>query len=186
MKESPKAAPLSERDDLELVAELFYRQFDVLRRLTAQMLAATTLDDKLSLVVDAVTSELGYSHAAIALLDEEAGGLLIRMANGFPYDSDVNQMIVRGKFASPVEPATAGGRPLWIQRVNGGQDAELLDAIKSPTDLLALPLFGGRSVPTAAGDYWRAGVDRHPSTVDSRYIGTMYIGCRAGPAAPRR
>src|SRR5262245_23884360 len=62
--------PQSERDDLELVGELFQRQNDMLFDLTAQMLAAMTLDGKLSLVLTAVTSQLGYSHAAVALVDQ--------------------------------------------------------------------------------------------------------------------
>jgi PAS domain S-box-containing protein len=102
--------PQGERDDLEPVAELFYRQCD----------------------------ELGFSNAALALLDRATDVLRIRLAVGFPNNSDVTNMIVPAKFASTV--------PLWIQRANGGQDAEFLDTIKSPTDLLALPLFGGRYI----------------------------------------
>src|SRR5262245_18092404 len=104
----PQKEPQGERDDLELVAEQFYRQYDILFQLSAQMLAATNLDDRLSLVLDAVTTELGYSHAALALLDHYTRALQMRMAVGFPDHSGVSQMILPGKFASSVEPTTAG------------------------------------------------------------------------------
>ena len=185
MKEQPTRAPQSQRDDLDIVAELFYRQYDILFHLTAQMLAATTLDDKLSMVLDAITSELGYSHAALALLDHDTGVLQVRMAIGFPDDSDISQMILPGKFASTVEPTNAARRPLWIQRSNGGQDASFLDAIKSPTDLLALPLFGGRWLYTTADEYGRrSGFDRNPADHGSRYIGMIYIGSAREKSSP--
>ena len=108
--------PQSERDELEFVAELFHRQGDMLFDITAHMLAATTLDDRLSLLLAAVTSELGYSHATVALVDQGTGAVRIRMADGFPNEKDVKNMIVPGKFASTV--------PLWIQSTNGGHDCE--------------------------------------------------------------
>src|SRR5262249_46656616 len=67
--EQAKKAPQADTTDLGLVADLFYRQYDILYRLTTQMLATRSLDDKLSLVLDAVTSELGYAHSAVGLID---------------------------------------------------------------------------------------------------------------------
>ena len=63
MKEHAQKAPRSAKSELALVTELFYRQCDLLYRLTTQMLATKNLNDKISLVLDAVTSELGYPHA---------------------------------------------------------------------------------------------------------------------------
>src|SRR5438128_4044360 len=107
MKEQAQKAQ-SENSELELVAELFYRQYDILYRLTTQMLATKSLDDKLSLVLDAVTSELGYSHAALALIDNDTGDMRIRMAIGFPDDDAVGKMVVPANFCSPVGSISLG------------------------------------------------------------------------------
>src|SRR4051812_39470439 len=144
MKEQAKKAPQSEAVNLELVAELFYRQYDILYRLTTQMLATQNLADKLSLVLDAVTSELGYSHAALALMDDDTGEMRMRMAIGFPDDDFVGRLTVPSKFGSPVGSVTLGGRPAWIQRNHSKPEAQFLDDIGCASDLLSLPLFGGQ------------------------------------------
>src|SRR5438045_8520404 len=115
MNEQARKAPESDKPDLELVAELFYRQYDILYRLTTQMLATKNLDDKLSLILDAVTSELGYSHAALALIDNDTDELRIRMAIGFEDDAKLMGVVVSPKLGSTVGP-DGGGRPFGIRR----------------------------------------------------------------------
>ena len=86
--EQAKKAEQADAADLGFVADLFYRQYDILHRLTTQMLATRNIDDKLSLVLDAVTSELGYAHSALGLIDEESGAPLLPLAHialGFAY-----------------------------------------------------------------------------------------------------
>src|SRR3974390_1026078 len=98
--EQAKTAPQGDIPDLGLVADLFYRQYDILYRLTTQMLATKNLDDKLSLVLDAVTSELEYPHAASGLIDQDSGEIRLRMALGFPDDDAVSGMVVPSKIGS--------------------------------------------------------------------------------------
>src|SRR5262245_58294075 len=116
-------------DDLKLAVELFYRQYEILYRLTTQMLATKNLDDKLSLVLDAVTSELGYSHAALALIDHDTGELRIRMAIGFENDDALTGIVVPGPLGFPVGALSLEGRPVWIERSSGGADADFLQSL---------------------------------------------------------
>lgn len=185
MKENARKAPLSERQDLEQIGELFYRQYSVLHRLTTQMLATTTLEDKLSLVLDAVTSELAYSHAALALIDQDTGSLRMRMAIGFPNDSAVSQIGLSKQMGIPVDTTiTLGGKPAWIRRSNGSGDAAFLDAVQSPSDLLSLPLFGNHWLSTTATDYRRPWIEQDHSGDDSPCMGFMYVGCSSETSTP--
>src|SRR5579871_1560223 len=109
--EQAKKASHSDNTELGLVADLFYRQYDILYRLTTQMLATRSLDDKLSLVLDAVTSELGYPHAALGLIDEDSGEIQFRIALGFPNDDSLSGVTVPSKIGSPLGSLTLGGRP---------------------------------------------------------------------------
>src|SRR5579871_4456391 len=113
--EQAKKAPQGDIPDLGVVADLFYRQYDILYRLTTQMLATKNLDDKLSLVLDAVTSELGYSHSALGLIDHESGELRIRMTIGFPDDDAVTGTVVSPKLGSPIGSGSLANRPVWIR-----------------------------------------------------------------------
>src|SRR5690242_3140011 len=139
-------------------AELFCRQYDVLHRLTTQMLATRTLEDKLSLVLDAVNADLGYSHAALGLIDADSGETRIGLALGFPDNESILGTAVPAKIGSPVGTLTLGGKPVWIRRVNGAIESQFLDSIGSPSDLLALPLIGGRWLtminPESARKHW--------------------------------
>src|SRR5215831_6219387 len=117
--ELAKKALQGDNPDLGLVADLFYRQYDILYRLTTQMLATKNVDDKLSLVLDAVTSELGYPHSALGLIDHDSGEIRLRMALGFPDDDNISGMAVSSKIGSPLGSVTLGGRPVWIRRSNG-------------------------------------------------------------------
>src|SRR3954463_11477863 len=176
MKEQAKKAPQSETVNLELVAELFYRQYDILYRLTTQMLATKNLDDKLSLVLDAVTSELGFSHSAIALTAGDTGELRIRLALGFPDDDKVIGSVVP-VFGSS-RSFDKSGRPAWIRRANNEAENRFLEAIGSTSDILSLPLFGGQWLEVGdidqGGQSW---LDTDLSVDNSRSIGMLYIAC---------
>src|SRR5262245_57172261 len=82
---SPASAP----GEAELPADLSFHQYDILFRLTTQILATGNMNDRLSLVLDAMTFDLGYSHAVFAIVDPETGTLRIRMALGFDNDQSV-------------------------------------------------------------------------------------------------
>jgi len=136
-----------ESHDLELI-ELFY-DHDILQWLATRMSAAKDLHAKLTLVLDAITTELGFSQAALGLIDHGSGQLRIRMAKGFADESAVLQAI--GPF--PLE------RPTWIQGIDGGKDKEFLDSIRSSSDMLAVPLF------------------TNPSIDGCRCVGAIYATC---------
>src|SRR5215831_14115668 len=145
--EQTKRAPQEDSPDLGLVSDLFYHEYDILNRLTAKMLVTKNIDDKLSLILDAVTSELGYPHSAFGLIDPDSDQIKIRMALGFPDDEGVSGMTVSSSIGSPVgSVSTLGGRPVWIRRSNGSAEKQFLDSIRSSSDLLAVPLFAGRRV----------------------------------------
>src|SRR5215831_9348244 len=122
--ELAKKALQGDNPDLGFVADLFYRQYDILYRLTTQMLASKNLDDKLSLVLDAVTSELGYPHSALGLIDQDSGEIRLRMALGFLDDESLSGMTVPAKIGSPLGSISLGGRPVWIRRSNGSVESQ--------------------------------------------------------------
>ncbi len=182
MKEQARRAPLNENTELELVADLFYRQYDILYHLTTQMLATKSLDDKISLVLDAVTSELGYAHAALALIDPDTGEMRMRLAIGFPGDGAAGRMVVPANFGSPFGPASPGSRPAWIRRGRSKPENDFLNEIGAETDLLALPLFGDQWLAASPDDNRRPW-DAELAADKSRCIGTLYIACSPDASA---
>src|SRR5262245_53661144 len=104
--------------DVELVADLFYRQYDILFRLTTQMLATRDVEDRLSLVLDAVTFELGYEHAAIAFADNDTASLQIRMALGFSNNNALAGLHVPTHLGISFGGTQMEWRPIWIMRSN--------------------------------------------------------------------
>ena len=185
MQGKPIKAPQSDPRELELMTELFYRQYDILFRLTTQMLATRNLDDRLSLVLDAVTSDLGYSHAAIALIDGETQVFRLRMALGFPNDEAISNRIVPGNLGTPFGVNSLGGRPAWIQRASGNADRAFLDEIGCDADMLALPLFGGQWLSESSerdfGVHWW---ETESQVGASRCIGMLYVACQRNSSTP--
>jgi PAS domain S-box-containing protein len=178
MQGTPIKAPQPDPRELELITELFYRQYDILFRLTTQMLATRNVDERLSLVLDAVTSDLGYTHAAVSLIDSESQALRLRMSLGFPDDDGIAGRIVPSTLGAPLGNST-GTRPAWIQRDSSEAEREFLNAIGCDTDLLALPLFGGhwlteKQDPDYAHSRWWD-VESHVGA--SSCIGMLYIAC---------
>src|SRR5947209_8211322 len=106
-------------------------QYEFLFEMTTQMLAAQRLDDQLSLVLDTVTSALGYTHAAIALADRQRGVLRMRGASGFTDDDAVASLELPLDSNAPHVKIVHDGRPAWLAR--GGDGAEFLERIGSST-----------------------------------------------------
>src|SRR5204863_9454565 len=109
-----------------------YSPYNILFRLTEQMLAVRHVDDGLSLVLDACTSELGCAHAAIALANSDSEVLRIRMALGFPDDSVLKNRLLPSKIGCPFLTLPAGAEMAWIQRI-ASPDRDFLDEIGSIT-----------------------------------------------------
>jgi PAS domain S-box-containing protein len=173
-------------DAPELEGDAIYRQYDLLFRLTTQMLAMRNMDDRLSLVLDAINSELGYSQAAVALIDSESEALRIRMALGYPDDRGITHLIIPQSLGTQFTTNSLGGQPSWIQRESSASEREFLDQIGATADVLALPLFGGhllaeqRWIEQARYQWMEAG----NASSASPCVGVLYVGCSRKESTP--
>jgi PAS domain S-box-containing protein len=145
------------------------------------MLAVRQVDDGLSLVLDACTSELGYAHAAIALTDGESEALRIRMALGFPDDAVLKDRLIPSNIGCPFLTFPAGAELAWIQRI-ASTDREFLDEIGSITDLLAFPLFGGQTIEEHARHETSLRATDADLLLRPRRIGVLYVSGSAEAA----
>jgi PAS domain S-box-containing protein len=125
------------------------------------MLAIRTVDDGLSLVLNACISELGFEQAAISFAGGDKASLRIRLALGFPYDHNLPGVMVPPGIGAAFSTIASGAEAAWIQRISI-PDKEFLDHIGAVADLLVLPLFGPPSaVPLP----------------DPQRVGALYISC---------
>src|SRR5919199_1316089 len=81
---------LSEADPVDVRLH----HYDLLIDTTTQMLATPKLDERLLLALEAITTGLGFPHAAIALIDERYAILRMRAALGFEDDKEVARIEV--------------------------------------------------------------------------------------------
>jgi PAS domain S-box-containing protein len=153
-------------------------RYEFLFEMTTQLLAAQRLDEQLSLILDTLTSGLGYTHAAIALADRQRGVLRVRGASGFDNDAAVASLELPLDSNAPQVKVVHDGRAAWL--TPGGDGADFLKQVGSRTDILALPLFGGPlQTARAAGDpSFRAPDDGHAwsSPQQSPLVGALYVG----------
>src|SRR5690242_13003734 len=119
-------------------------RYEFLFEMTTQLLAAQRLDEQVSLVLDTLTTGLGYASVAVALAERARGVLRVRGASGFPEDDAVVGVELPLDSNAPHVKVVHDGRPHWLARDGGDPAAgDFLRHIGSRTDLLALPLFGG-------------------------------------------
>lgn len=152
-------------------------QYEFLFEMTTQLLAAQRLDEQLSLVVDTVTTGLGYPHAAVALIDKSRGVLRVRQAAGFADDAEVARVELTLDSNAPQVRVVHEARPVWLTREGGDSgSAAFLERLRTAGDLLALPLVGGQlpapgdpAHPPAASDLWMP---------QSLCMGALYVGAR--------
>jgi PAS domain S-box-containing protein len=162
--------------------------YEFLFDVTTQLLAARDLGEQLSLVLDTVRAGLGHPHAAVALIDQGRGVLRVRAAEGFPDDAELVGMELPLDSGAPQVSIVHDGRPAWVERGGeGGPANAFLERLRSRTDLLALPLFGGQlatsTVPQPAGaigDLARRGDDERYWMPQAMCMGALYIGARRG------
>src|SRR3989440_1334981 len=119
-------------------------RYEFLFEMTTQLLAAQSLDEQTSLVLDTITSGLGYASAAIALADRQRGLLRMRGASGFEDDDAAARLELPLDSNAPHVKVVHDGRPAWLTREGDGGASDFLRQIGSGTDLLALPLFGNQ------------------------------------------
>ncbi|HEV3469882.1 MAG TPA: ATP-binding protein [Pyrinomonadaceae bacterium] len=152
-------------------------QYEFLFEMTTQLLAAERLDEQISLVIDTLTTGLGYPRAALALIDKGRGVLRVRQAAGFPDDAEFSRLELTLDSNAPQVRVVHEARPVWLTRGGGDPAAEaFLEQFGGGDDLAALPLVGGQlpapgdpSHPPATGDLWMP---------QSLCMGALYVGAR--------
>ena len=153
------------------------RQNDIIFEMTTQLLATQSLEEGLLLALDTVTADLGYSCAAIALIDNRNATLRMKMAVGFEDNTAIEAIEMPLDSGALSVSIVHDGRPAWIKRQSNGA-ASLFAPDMMQTDLLALPLFGGQGLSEKTeGEYARR------SVADSKYwmpeamcLGALYVG----------
>ena len=158
-------------------------QYEALAEMTMQMLATQSLDERLSLALDTITTDLGCTQAAIALIDEDSSVLRMRMAVGFRSNAEVERLEIPLDSRAPGVSLIYDGRPVWITQ-DGEQYAPVAAHFETTVDTLALPLFGPRSSLTKStgpfarrdvGEYWEP---------EARCLGVLYIGADRNAVEP--
>jgi PAS domain S-box-containing protein len=166
---------------------LSLHQYELLFEMTTQLLAAQSLDEQTSLVLDTLTAGLGCASAALALVERPRGVLRVRGAAGFADDEALAGLEFPLDSNAPHVRVVHDGRPAWLARDDEAA-AEFLRQVGGQTDVLALPLFGGQlqAEPRAAGDITgplRAEASERFWLPQSLSTGALYVGARRGDVA---
>jgi PAS domain S-box-containing protein len=117
------------------------RQYELLFEMTTQLLAAQSVEEQTSLVLDTLTAEMGYGAAAIALVERSRGVLRVRGAAGAADESLAGLELPLDSNAPHVR-VVHDGRPAWVAHDDEGA-ADFMRRAGFAGDLLALPLPGG-------------------------------------------
>src|SRR5205085_6313890 len=153
-------------------------RYEFLFEMTTQLLAAQSLDEQTSLVLDTITSGLGYASAAIALADRQRGVLRMRGASGFADDAASSSLELPLDSNAPHVKIVHDGRPAWLAREGDEAAADFLRRIGSHTDVLALPLFGGQlqTGRGTGGAPFRTPDDERSWPSQLLCVGALYVG----------
>jgi PAS domain S-box-containing protein len=158
---------------------LSLHQYELLFEMTTQLLAAQSLDEQTSLVLDTLTAGLGHKGAALALVDRQRGVLRVRGAVGFADDEALSGLELPLDSNAPHVRVVHDGRHAWLARDDEAA-ADFLRQSGASADLLALPLFGGhipepRAVAGDTGGLRGAGEERFwlPQSLST---GALYVG----------
>jgi signal transduction histidine kinase len=119
--------------------------YDILFKMTTQMLAMESLKEGLLLALDTITADLGFPCAAIALIDERNANLSMEMADGFPDNRFIELIEMPLDSGEPQIAIIHSGRPAWISAESGERADVFLNKMGPSPAIVALPLFGGRS-----------------------------------------
>lgn len=151
---------------------LSLHQYEMLFEMTTQLLAAQSLDEQVSLVLDTLTAGLGYASAALALVERPRGVLRVRGAAGFAEDEALAGLELPLDSNAPHVRVVHDGRPAWLAREDESA-AEFLRQIGVQTDVFALPIFGGQLHPEPRAEsterFWL------PQSLST---GALYVGAR--------
>src|SRR5687767_8217977 len=161
-------------------ASLSLHQYELLFEMSTQLLAAQSLDEQTSLVLDTLTAGLGHAGAALALIDRQRGVLRVRGAAGFPNDETLTGLELPLDSNAPHVRVVHDGRPAWLERGDEAA-ADFLRQAGAETNILALPLFGGHldAEPRGGGGpttgSLRAGGEERYWLPQSPSTGALYI-----------
>ncbi|HEX8119305.1 MAG TPA: hypothetical protein VF521_18650, partial [Pyrinomonadaceae bacterium] len=167
---------------------LSLHQYELLFEMTTQLLAAQSIDEQTSLVLDTLTAGLGCASAAVALVERPRGVLRVRGAAGFADDEALAGLELPLDSNAPQVRVVHDGRPAWLAREDEAA-AEFLKQVGARTDVLALPLFGGQlhAEPRAAGE--TTGPLRGADSTERFWLpqslstGALYVGVPRGEMA---
>ncbi|HJU56662.1 MAG TPA: ATP-binding protein [Pyrinomonadaceae bacterium] len=155
------------------------RQYEVLSETTTQMLATPTLDERLLLALEAVSTSLGHAQAAIAIVEEREATLRVRAAIGFEDEFTPVEMPLDSSAACV--KVVHEGRPAWITLAADEQSCSLFGRLTWKKDVLALPLYGMPEL-SKKGEWEMAPRrrldDRHWSLTPAACFGVLYVGAR--------
>jgi len=158
---------------------LSLHQYELLFEMTTQLLAAQSLDEQTSLVLDTLTAGLGHRSAALALVDRQRGVLRVRGAAGFADDEVLTGLELPLDSNAPHVRVVHDGRPAWLMREDEAA-ADFLRQAGCSTDVIALPLFGGQLNPeprgTADTGSLRTASEERFWLPQSLSTGALYVG----------
>src|SRR5918912_3853368 len=163
----------------EAESDLRARQDDLLIEMLTQMLATPKLQERLLLGLEAVTTALGCSQAAIALIDERNASLRMRAAIGFEDDERVERLEMPLDSGAPQVAPIYDARPVWVSAEGNQSSAAFLEKLACTSELIVLPLFGGQG--SLLQRQWevaqrsRRGEDYWQSEPES-CLGALYVG----------
>jgi PAS domain S-box-containing protein len=155
------------------------RQYELLFEMTTQLLAAQSVEEQTSLVLDTLTAELGYAGAALAIVERGRGVLRVRGAAGTADESLAGLELPLDSNASHVR-VVHDGRPAWVARDDEGA-ADFIRRAGFAGDLLALPLSGGhfqserRPAAETAGAARSTGGEERFWPPQSPVAGALYV-----------
>src|SRR5918998_2409918 len=93
---------------------LSLHQYELLFEMTTQLLAAQSIDEQVSLVLDTLTAGLGYASAAVALVERPKGVLRVRGTAGFADDEALAGLELPLDSNAPHVRVVHDGRPAWL------------------------------------------------------------------------
>ncbi len=163
----------------EPASEWRLRQYDTVFDLTTQMLATDKVDERLLLALEAVTAGLGYTQAAVALIDERNASLRMRVAAGFDDEQAIEGIQMSLDSGASHITVVYEGRPAWVSAEDSEASAAFLKQLACQTHILAIPLFGGQG----SSKKLDRNLARSPRLMDKHWepepvtcLGVLYIG----------
>src|SRR5437868_13080333 len=162
---------------------LLAQQYEILFRMTGQMLLDAGVSEQVTLALEFLTAEMGYTEAAIALIDERNSTLCVRMAVGFPSSASVEKIEMPLDSGEPGVSVIYNGQPAWISR---DSEHSFAGGNTNSEDIFAIPLFGvlvdqdnpdgdAPRIVMARGRFWEP---------EATCIGVLFVGSNRSCIAP--